>query len=463
MFHTASAHYERMGPQARAITDTVELFYRAEIAEGLLRGKPGPRSFDDEAAAQAAKEAGKKPFDISEMALRQLSGLPKRVRHKLARRLMRENLRTKAPLAAHDQELLKRLVDPTSKTPMSKRFDLWAELTEVITPQKSKIKDPLMLVGHLRDIIGQFVPGQMPFNNGRPHEPTPPPPTDEPAPTPPPPATAEPSEWAAGALSRVEAMHFEIERLTCLDATRGEAGEDEIAYAVLMASGEAAAFETENSGGGVINGVPALPYDSPRYWRVFTEVHDAGSFDDGDTRLYAPRDILCTFDIEGMTVPRYLVVFFAMAEIDPQGGFGQYIRELQGELTAGPATLGVSGYIALYMSTLAILGVSVTVGAALGGPIGALVGLVVGAAISFVNYLVAGFLNRDDVFDLQVRVLELTEDTLSGWPFFGTDLSVPLTFQTHGDHGLYEITHRWRMDQAPVFQFLDSDLQLIDV
>lgn len=332
MFHSASMHYEQLGPQARAICDAMELFYRAEIAEALIRGKPGPRSFQK--GGKGGEEGN--AFDPIGVVMKHLGKMPVRARQKLARRLMRENLRTKVPLLARDREKLKQLVDPESKVPMDERYDVLTEVFGYMAPRKGVGKDPMAVVAHFRELIGQFVPGQMPFNNGRPNEPTPPPeelPQDDPQPLDP--SDPRPMEWNPGAYRDPSKVHFEVERVTCLDATRGEAGMDEIAFAGLFGSGGPEALDVENAEGSWPDRDADVVFIGPN-WATVTEKYRAGEFSDGDSRVYAPREHIHSFELQGALLPRYLVTFFAMAEKDPQGGFGEYLTDLLGMVNQGP-------------------------------------------------------------------------------------------------------------------------------
>lgn len=448
MFHSASMHYERLGPQARAICDAMELFYRAEIAEALIRGKPGPRSFQK--GGKDGEEGN--AFDPIGVVMKHLGKIPARARQKLARRLMRENLRTKVSLPARDQEKLKQLVDPESKVPMDERYDVLTEVFGYMAPRKGVGKDPMALVAHFRGLIGQFVPGQMPFNNGRPNEPTPPPeepPQDDPQPDP------RIIEWNPGVYRDLCKVHFEVERITCLDATRGEAGADEIAFAGLFGSSGAELLDADAPLGGSPDLEPDDVSTGPN-WATVTPQYDAGQFSDGDQRFYAPREVMNSFDLRGAVLPRYLVTFFAMAETDPRGGFGVYLDDLQGLIETGPGVFASQADLALFST---VVGASLVggagVGALVGGPIGALIGLVVGAAYSLVLYLIA-YGNQDDIFDLAVGVLEVREDTLYRWPFMGRALSPPLVFQMHGDHGVYEVGYRWRLEMGMQFETIDG-------
>lgn len=110
---------------------------------------------------------------------------------------------------------------------------------------------------------------------------------------------------------------------------------------------------------------------------------------------------------------------------------------------------------------MGIVAVSSFVGGAF-GPLGMLIGFVVGVVASLVTYLVASYANRDDIFELMVGVLEMREDTINDWPFFGSELSIPLTFQMRGDHGLYEVGYRWRLEMGTQFERLDVEMMQIE-
>ncbi|MFY0660078.1 MAG: hypothetical protein JXR15_06255 [Shimia sp.] len=274
--------------------------------------------------------------------------------------------------------------------------------------------------------------------------------------TPPPPIQDTPPETVfpeQAIVTGVTAVEFLVDRVTCIRETRGEAGADEIRFAALGAVGLVEAYDvTEASGYFEVPGIPAdRQGDQP-----VTDEFDAGSFRTSDTAVFNPPIIPMRFETRTMSLPRVFVTFFSMAETDPQGGFTAYLFELDTALRAeinyltNEATMNI--YITMGSTLVGAFWVGTMIGAFV-GPIGALVGALIGLAVGIVGALViwlgAMFANRDDIFDLQIRVLELSPETLTGWPFHGNTTSVPLEFRTQGDGGTYDVIYRWRLVGHP--------------
>ncbi|WP_299424597.1 hypothetical protein [uncultured Shimia sp.] len=448
------AQFERMGPRARKASTLLSLYYQAELAETLLRGKAGPRSFTQ--GNRKTQEQQERHPSVSAVFAKMAQALSKEKKAKLVQRLLETDPHSGRPLSADAKRRLSKIVDPDSKTPLSERFPITKELADILTPEENaQIKTPEDLQAHNRGILQEFFPGQlatMPQSGTKAAPPDQDQPLDDAPPTiqDAPPATVFPDQAIVTGVSAVE---FLVDRVTCIRETRGEAGADEIRFAALGAVGLVEAYDvTEASGYFEVPGIPAdRQGDQP-----VTDEFDAGSFRTSDTAVFDPPIVPMRFETGTMSLPLVFVTFFSMAETDPQGGFTAYLFELDTALRAEINYLTNEATMTVYLGMASFIAASLMAGftiGSIGGPIGLLVGALIGIAVGILGALViwlgAMFANRDDIFDLQIRALELSPETLTGWPFHGNTTSVPLEFRTQGDGGTYDVIYRWRLVGQP--------------
>lgn len=202
-------------------------------------------------------------------------------------------------------------------------------------------------------------------------------------------------------------LELRIHKVTCLDETNGflgsEAGDDEI-----------------DLGGTTVD-------ESGDAERV-TPFRVGSSFDDGESKAFAPPKRFTTFDLtEGTLFPKSYFVTLVLAEVD-MGGLPEFINRLLN-----------------WVKERVIAVLTAAIGAAIGasgGPIGALIGTAVGFVVGLVFDLFKSIW-EDDIFKpatVWVRIPSLT----ARWPGGQTDgPQHTVTFSGHG--GKYELIYDWRM------------------
>jgi hypothetical protein len=198
-----------------------------------------------------------------------------------------------------------------------------------------------------------------------------------------------------------------------------------------------------------------------------------GQFRDG-TVYRNVRDPYASFDLSTATMPHAAMVFFAMAETDPAGGFETFVNALDLEvrnLTGFNESEAMPYIIAMALGPIAAFGVGAGLGFAIGGPpgaaVGAIVGLVAGIVIMITSVLglfgVLDFSNNDEIFGLEEASVILNPRSLQGFPFRGSTRSETQRLLLEGDGGTYEVTYHWRLRNRRPEVTEDQDPPVIEV
>ncbi|WGW04774.1 hypothetical protein [Tropicibacter oceani] len=447
MSNFSGAQREHLTPRAQAISTLFERHFRAEIAEALLSEKPAPRVEIPKAWLQARDQKAPPPSP-AQLVLRYWGELSRNDAKKLAKRLMSEDLRTGLLLPQKDRDDLEKLVQPNAKTPMADRSQVSDQLTETLELRKIRKGDEGSFWGWLKELLKDLYPGHDGVfrdikptvdNDGRPEDQdTPPGPEDEPT-TPPPPTSGTPGPQQIG----YQTLRLNIDRVRCLRRTRGEAGDDEMAMGGVAVHGPLA----YNSNPSLANGEQFGPTD-------------LGSFSQGQREVFNPPLLAHEYDLGGLNLPHVFLPLFTLAELDPAGGFMDFLTELMTSIEAEISSYELFNLIYAYYNAISVaVLVPLTISFILTGPIGVaivgIVGIVVGVAAIF---LALGTGNRDDIFDVREIFLALTQQTLAGPPFNGTSRTDTEEMIIHGDGGRYQVDFHWQLaGQIPVLGISDQD------
>ena len=410
--------------QARAITDTIALYYRAELAEALLSKKPTKSGL---LSKDYKERTGKKaPPSVVEVMMRPYAKMTRKQRAKIANKLVTIDLATKKQLSAKDQYTLRKLVQPNSKTPMIERSDLLKDLSELIRPvEKIDIEDHESVRQWVTNLGSNFFPAMAMLDpDGRPDDSEPDPTEDDET------SETEPTPEPTPPIIPYTSLQFNIERIRCANPTNGEWGDDEINYGGIAVEGPLSFGSSPSQASGEV-----------------LDIFDAGSFRNGTIQNFTPNTLMHSYSLNGVISPHLFVVFFAMAEIDTHAVFETYINDVFTSLEAEIEGL----FLLAFATEAAIMGAGIAIGAIIGGPIAILITGVLGIMYGFLSYFwIMGA--SDDIFDLSNAELLLSQDSLQDWPFFGSNRSVSQNMMIYGDGGRYEVTYHWQLAgfiQAP--------------
>ncbi|WP_083098124.1 hypothetical protein [Pseudophaeobacter leonis] len=347
-----------LSERGAAIARAFQLHYQAELAEVLL-AEPGSMV---------------KISPMARILSRQKEQMPRRLRRKLVQQLMSQDVKTRRTLSSSERVMMKRVVDPKAKTPISERSEIKVFLEKAMQPymELKAVKKGSELYEILMAFLADFYcieplkPEEKPRNiPGIFQVPSP-----DPQPT----------------LVPYRRLRMMVERVVSRDTTNGEAGADEISISGAMFQGP---LTDPNN--------PQPPVADP----VVIPPVAVGQFRRNEVIEYNPDRVHAEFDLTGMQNPYLVSVLFTMAETDPSGGFGTFMSDLVTELRPNIGQIFLEVFGALAMGT-----VSGVVGAgfgALAGPVGAVIGAVVGTIIGLIGpiyILITNWQNYDDIFDI---------------------------------------------------------------
>lgn len=395
-----------LSERGAAIARAFQLHYQAELVEVLL-AEPGSMV---------------KISPMARILSRQKEQMPRRLRRKLVQQLMTQDVKSRRTLSSSERVMMKRVVDPKSKTPISERSEIKALLEKTMQPyaeikavkKGSELYE--MLMAFLADFhcIEPLKPEEKPRNIPGVFQ--------VPRPDPQPPLVP---------YSRLRMM---VERVVSRDTTNGEAGQDEISISGAMFQGP---LTDPNN--------PQPPVGDP----VVIPPVAVSQFRRNEVFEYTPDRVHAEFDLSGVQEPYLVSVLFTMAETDPSGGFDTFMSDLVTELRpdVGQILLGVFGALAMG-ATAGVIGAGF---GALAGPVGLIIGAVVGTIIGLIvplYSLITNWQNYDDIFDINDDpLLVLMRETFSGWPFYGASRSVTQTMVMVGDGGQYDVDFHWQLSQ----------------
>lgn len=395
-----------LSERGAAIARAFQLHYQAELAEVLL-AEPGSME---------------KISPMARILLRQKEQMPRRLRRKLIQQLMTQDVKSRRPLSSSERVMIKQVVDPKAKTPISERSEIKALLKKTMQPymEIKAIKKGDELYEILMALLADFYcieprkPDEKPRNVPGAFQ--------VPAPQPQPPVVP---------YSRLRMM---VERVVSRDPTNGEAGQDEISISGAMFQGP---LTDPNN--------PQPPVGDP----VVIPPVAVGQFRRNDVIEYNPDRVHAEFDLTGVQEPYLVNVLFTMAETDPSGGFGTFMSDLVTELRPNVGRILFEVFAAL--ASGAVGGVIGAGFGAMAGPVGAIIGAVVGVIIGLIApiySLITNWQNYDDIFEINDDpFLVLMPETFSGWPFFGATRSVTQTMVMVGDGGQYDVDFHWKLSQ----------------
>jgi len=431
-----------LGPRATKTHELMDVFYRAEIAEALLKGEV-PRSNAAGEAFAKQNDLKEAPSSVASLVLAQMKETNREARRKAAKVIMSEDLPKMRKLSREERKLLQSVVDPDAKKPLVERMNLAPRLKEILFGPKFEIKPDVLAeidLGNwrpVRDILGDFYPNAvLNDEDGRPDDAEP---EDEPTPTPTPPSPV------LAPLSPIGSeLRFVIEALTCVDTTVGEAGPDEISF-----DGVSMDMPLTTAATAASTRLQALSRQS------------AGNFVEGSSRTFTPELAFARFDLTGLTLPHLFDVTYVMAETDPGRGLQTFMTDMEAAIRAD--------LVIIVLGVIQILGGAVVTGLGIAAIVsGALVGSAlviaagIGVALIGIGSIVfgaffSGFANSDDIFDVTGFALELDQDALSGDPFNGGTRTPTEIREIEGDGGLYQLVYHWELDPPIGFIPVDQD------
>ena len=212
-------------------------------------------------------------------------------------------------------------------------------------------------------------------------------------------------------------LEFRLHRVKCIDETNPEwPGDDEIA----------------------MGGTAVPPNGTPSKINEFSV---GTSFDDGESKFYAPPRLLKSFSLTNLAYPAEFLVFLGMAEKD-NGGLSDFLNDMweaiKDEVQAIVTAVGAAAGLAL--GTM----IGGTIGTAIGGPLGTIIGAVAGAILgALVGWLISAI--KDDIFTPQSAAVALPSPAAT---FAGGALTSPtfsLNFRDHGGH--YRVFYSWKINR----------------
>ena len=399
-------HKRCLTERGAAIARAFQLHYQAELAE-VLMAEPGSMV---------------KHSPMARILARQKEQMPRKLRRKLVQQLMTQDVKSRRSLTSTERVMMKRVVDPKAKTPISERSEIKSLLKKTMRPyaEVKEIKKGSRLYEILMAFLADFYcieprePDEKPRNIPGVFQ--------VPPPEPQPPVVP---------YSRLRMM---VERVVSRDTTNGEAGQDEIAISGAMFQGP---LTDPNN--------PQPPVGDP----VVIPPVAVNQFRRNEVFEYNPDRVHAEFDLTGVQEPYLVSVLFTMAETDPSGGFDTFMSDLVTELRPNIGQILWEVFGALAMGAAG--GVVGAGFGALAGPVGAIVGAVVGVIIGLIGplyILITNWQNYDDIFDINDDpLLVLIPETFSGWPFYGATRSVTQTMVMVGDGGQYDVDFHWELSQ----------------
>ena len=370
---------------------------------------------------------------------------PARRRQRFVARLMNTDLSTGRALSARDRMRMRRMADPTSKVPMVERAGTARAVADALT--SGVAKDPTtpdeqrdFLIG----LLGEFQPVTTHDDeDGRPDDADPGDPTADLRPGRPQ-IAVDISPPKQPRLVPYSKLDFVIEEVICVNTTRGEAGKDEISIS-----------------GGAVSAPLNEESSEMRSTRAVLPITAVGQF--GRSTIASLTPPFHTFELDGLTMPRYCRMFVTMAETDPQGGFDVFMRQFNvnflnstgfdeiayfqgvGDLVASAGFSGLAGLL-IQLETEVDTPAEWEV---LSGLLGGLVASVISLYFSFGG-------NEDEIFNVEQSTVYLTRNALDDHPFYGGTRSPTDTLNFEGDSGLYEVNYHWEL-RDPVVDGDTSD------
>ncbi len=439
----AAQYPPRTSERSQALIEVLALHYRAVLAEALIKGSADARFF--EKMPDALREVVKPPkTTLAEKFLKQMAEVDAKTRLRMAQRLMAGEVAGWPQLSAKDRMILKDWVDPKSPVPIEERTGIVKTLAAIFRPSRGlKPTAPDFERAWATELLHDLLPDQLgrPAGGKSPYDAPdqdPRDPDDEEEPQDPQ-NEGDPTDifdmpFAGGALE------FHLQRVSCVVATRGEWGRDEIAYGGLATQGPLA--------------LGSNPDDATTTLITRTDI---GDFSHGDSTAISPTR-LHRYELDDVQTPHLFAVHFAMAETERRSGrgvmdgsFDAYLERLEDNLNAELGNLMALG--TAFAATM--VGGTAAIGT-LAGPIGTAIGAAVGAIYSGIILLIQ-YTNQDDIFGLETLPLILAPETVTGAPFFGQSDTEVFTHRCRGDGGTYEIEYFWRLDMPVTPTAPDED------